>query len=99
MGSANKPVTNEADEKTDKSDQSSKEKTEITFQVEPDLSVKIITKIDPEIKETLVVNGYLNDDAAITDQSVQLALILIANETAEAVIERINLGYEDERSD
>lgn len=62
----------------------------ITFEINNDLEIKVTSKINKEITETLIDKAYIKPEHSEDEATIQLAFILIANEATEQIIENIN---------
>lgn len=70
--------------------QEHEEHSTITLIIDNDLNVKTVTKINPEVVETLLEKDYLPHNLANDKDAIQFAFVLIANEVTDQIIEEVN---------
>lgn len=62
----------------------------ILFEINEDLEIKIKSRINEDITNTLIDKGYLAADQSANPEILQLAFVLLVNEASEQIIEQVN---------
>lgn len=66
------------------------ERSSVTIFIDKDLKMQIKSKINTEIVQKLVDEGYLLEGQIEDEGAIQLAFILLANEVTDQIIEQVN---------
>lgn len=62
----------------------------ILFEIDDNLEIKIKSRINEDITNTLIDKGYLAADQSADKEILQLSFILLVNEASEQIIEQVN---------
>jgi len=62
----------------------------VIFEIDNELSITVKSRINEEIIAKLIDEKYINAEHATDENTIQFALILIANEATEQIIDGVN---------
>jgi hypothetical protein len=76
--------------KTPKKEKVIDERSQLIFFIDKDLRIQIKSKINTDIAQKLVDEGYILEGQIEDESAIQLAFILLANEATDQILDQVN---------